>query len=133
MQSGTPWYGQELQKELNGLQYPLYYTDFETVNPCIPRFSGMRPYDQLPFQWSVHVQRESGAAPEHFEYLATDQSDPRPAFISALCDALGDCGSIVVYHQQFECPPKLQPRSETGRFWWSRREYDYRLGTARRP
>ena len=41
-------------------------------------------------------------SPEHFEFLATDTSDPRPAFISALCDVLGDRGSIVVYHQQFE-------------------------------
>jgi predicted RecB family nuclease len=102
VQSGTPWYGPELQKELNGLQYPLCYTDFETVNPCIPRFSGMRPYDQLPFQWSVHLQRQPGAAPEHFEFLASDASDPRSAFISTLCDVLGSRGSIVVYHQQFE-------------------------------
>jgi hypothetical protein len=43
------------------------------------------------------VQRQPGAAPEHFEFLATDKSDPRPAFISALCDSLGDRGSIVVY------------------------------------
>jgi len=62
----------------------------------------MRPYDQIPFQWSVHVQRQPGAAPDHFEFLATDKTDPRPAFISTLCDALGDRGSIVVYHQQFE-------------------------------
>jgi hypothetical protein len=72
------------------------------VNPAIPRFAGMRPYDQLPFQWSVHVQRQPGAAPEHFEFLATDRSDPRSAFISSLCDVLGDGGSIVVYSQQFE-------------------------------
>jgi hypothetical protein len=72
VQSGTPWYGPELQKELNGLQYPLYYTDFETVNPCVPRFAGMRPYDQIPFQWSVHVQRQPGAAPEHIEFLARE-------------------------------------------------------------
>ena len=46
--------------------------DFETVNPAIPRFPGMRPYDQLPFQWSVHVLRQPGAEPEHHEFLATD-------------------------------------------------------------
>jgi hypothetical protein len=50
----------------------------------------------------VHLQRQPGAAPEHFEFLATDTSDPRQAFISALCEALGDRGSIVVYSQQFE-------------------------------
>ena len=76
--------------------------DFETVNPAIPRFSGMRPYDHLPFQWSVHVQKQSGAAPEHLEFLATDSSDPRRTFSSSLCEALGELGSIVVYNQQFE-------------------------------
>jgi hypothetical protein len=87
---------------LKRLEYPLYFMDYETVNPAIPRFAGMRPYDHLPFQWSLHVQQQPGAAPEHFEFLATDTSDPRPAFVSALCYALGDRGSIVVYNQQFE-------------------------------
>jgi hypothetical protein len=102
VQMGEPWYSPEIGEELGKLKYPLYFTDFETVNPALPRFAAMRPYDQIPFQWSVHVQRQAGAAPEHLEFLATDRGDPRPPFISALCDALGDRGSIVVYHQQFE-------------------------------
>jgi predicted RecB family nuclease len=102
VQMGEPWYSPEIGEELGKLKYPLYFADFETVNPALPRFVGMRPYDQIPFQWSVHAQRQPGAAPEHFEFLATDTSDPRPAFISALCNTLGDRGSIVVYHQQFE-------------------------------
>lgn len=102
VQNGKPWYGPELTDKLGELKYPLYFADFETINPCIPRFPAMRPYDQIPFQWSVHVQRLPGAAPEHFEFLTTDRSDPRQAFISSLCDVLGDHGSIVVYSQQFE-------------------------------
>jgi len=102
VQMRKPWFSPEIGEELRKLKYPLYFADFETVNPALPRFAGMRPYDQLPFQWSVHVQREQGAVPEHFEFLATDRSDPRQAFISALCDVLGDHGSIVVYSQQFE-------------------------------
>ena len=102
VQMGQPWYSPEIGEELRKLKHPLYFADFETVNPALPRFSGMRPYDQIPFQWSVHVQREPGAVPEHFEFLATDKSDPRQAFISGLCDVLGDSGSIVVYSQQFE-------------------------------
>jgi predicted RecB family nuclease len=102
VQMGEPWYSAEIGEELSKLKYPLYFADFETINPALPRFAGMRPYDQLPFQWSVHVQRQPGATPEHFEFLATDTSDPRPTFVTALCDALGDRGSIVVYHQQFE-------------------------------
>ena len=45
----------------------------------------MRPFDQLPFQWSVHVQRQPDAEPEHYEFLATDKSDPRREFITSLC------------------------------------------------
>jgi hypothetical protein len=102
VQTGKPWISPDLKDELKELSYPVYFVDFETLSPAIPRFAGMRPYDHLPFQWSVHVQRQQGEAPEHVEFLATDKGDPRPAFISALCDALGDCGSIVVYNQQFE-------------------------------
>ena len=62
----------------------------------------MRPFDQLPFQWSVHVQRQPEAELDHYEFLSTDSSDPRRGFITSLCGALGKSGSIVVYSQQFE-------------------------------
>jgi predicted RecB family nuclease len=97
VQTGQPWFSAELGKELESLKYPLYFADFESVNPAIPRFSGMRPFDQLPIQWSVHVQRQPDAEPEHYEFLATDRSDPRHEFISSLRRALGETGSIVVY------------------------------------
>jgi len=102
MQTGQPWFSADLKTEFEGLKYPVYFMDFETVNPAIPRFVGMHPYDHLPFQWSVHVQRQPDATPEHLEFLATDGGDPRTAFICSLCEALGDCGSIVVYNEQFE-------------------------------
>ena len=57
----------------------------------------MRAYDQLCFQWSLHVQREPGATPEHHEFLAPDATDPRREFITSLCNALGESGNIVVY------------------------------------
>jgi predicted RecB family nuclease len=97
VQTGEPWFSDELREVLSGLKYPLHFADFETVNPAIPRFAGMRPYDQLPFQWSVHVQRESGAALEHYEFLAGDRNDPRREFITSLCAVLGENGSIIVY------------------------------------
>jgi len=102
MQTGQSWFSADLKGELESLKYPLYFMDFETVNPAIPRFVGMHPYDHIPFQFSVHVQQEPGVAPKHFEFLAMDNGDPRPAFISSLCEALGDRGTIVVYNEQFE-------------------------------
>lgn len=103
MQTRQPFFSPDLKREFESLKFPLCFMDFETVNPAIPRFSGMRPYDHLPFQWSIHVQRQPGDAPEHFEFLAVDGGDPRTPFISSLCEALGDSnGSIVVYNEQFE-------------------------------
>src|ERR1035441_4576491 len=72
VQNGKAWYGPELVQELKALKYPLYFMDFETLNPAIPRFQGMRPYQQIPFQWSVHVLRNPGAEPEHYEFLAAN-------------------------------------------------------------
>jgi predicted RecB family nuclease len=97
VQTGEPWFNPELGVALESLRYPLYFADFESVNPAVPRFPGMRPYDQLPFQFSVHSQKEPGATLEHREFLTTDASDPRREFISSLCHALGESGSIVVY------------------------------------
>ena len=86
VQTGEPWFSAELAAELSKLDYPIYFADFETVNRAIPRFAGMRAYEQLPFQWSVHVQRQPGAGTEHFEFLAKDASDHRREFISSLCE-----------------------------------------------
>jgi predicted RecB family nuclease len=108
VQSGEPWFSEELGKELECLKYPLYFMDFESVNPAIPRFAGMRPFDQLPFQWSLYVLREHNAEPEHYEFLSANSDDPRREFVSSLCIALGDDGSIVVYNQQFESQRLLE-------------------------
>lgn len=97
VQTGEPWFSPGLRDALAGLSYPLYFCDFETVNRAIPPFAGMHPFDHLCFQYSVHVVREPGALPEHFEFLATDTSDARREFIASLCAALGESGSIVVY------------------------------------
>ena len=103
VQTSDPWYDVEgLKAALAGLRYPLFFMDFETANRAIPRFAGMRPYDHLPFQWSVHIPRAQEAKAEHFEFLATDHRDPRREFISSLCATLGERGSIVVYNAAFE-------------------------------
>jgi predicted RecB family nuclease len=103
VQTGGPWFDHEgLKAELAKLEYPLFFMDFESVNPCVPLFAGMRPYDHVPYQWSVHVQSHPGAQPQHYEFLAMDAGDPRRFFITSLCNVLGENGSIIVYNQQFE-------------------------------
>jgi hypothetical protein len=100
VQTGEAWFSADLRVEFESLKYPLYFTDFETINPAIPRFPGMRPYDHLPFQWSVHVQSQPGATAKHFEFLAMDGGDPPAVFMASLCEALGERGTIVVENPQ---------------------------------
>jgi predicted RecB family nuclease len=100
--SGCPWFGPELSDALSTLKYPLYFMDFETFYPALPRHKGMWPYGHIPFQWSVHVREKPGATLRHHEFLADDATDPRLRFLETLLDVLGTTGSIVVYNQQFE-------------------------------
>jgi Domain of unknown function(DUF2779) len=102
VKTGRAWFAKELSRALVKLEYPLYFMDFETLSPALPRFAGMRPYDHIPFQWSVHVQREPGGDLEHFEFLAENGDDPRPAFLESLAEALEKRGHIVVYSKSFE-------------------------------
>lgn len=89
------------QAFLRELVYPLWFLDFETYMPGLPIFAGMRPWQQIPFQWSLHVQEEDGSV-RHEEFLKADGSDPRRAFAEALLAAVRESGSIVVYNKGME-------------------------------
>jgi len=83
--------------------YPHYYLDFETVMPTIPIWQGTGPYDQIPFQYSLHVIREEGAEAEHYGYLHhPDGSDPRPALIEHMLQHIGEEGTVWAYNKSFE-------------------------------
>ncbi len=83
------------------LVYPLWFMDFETYMPGLPIFSGTRPWQQIPFQWSLHVQEVDGSV-RHAEFLKADGCDPRREFAQALVAAVGDTGSVVVYNKGME-------------------------------
>jgi hypothetical protein len=87
---------------LDRLEYPLYFMDFETINPALPLFEETSPYQQVPFQFSVHIVPECGADPIHFSFLADGAGDPRPAFMAELIDSIGPNGSIIAYNAAFE-------------------------------
>jgi hypothetical protein len=90
-----------IRRELEGLQFPLYFLDFETDNPAVPRFAGMHPYGQVPFQFSCH-RLAAGGDLGHFEYLHEEPGDPRPPLARALGQALGPTGTLVAYNAPFE-------------------------------
>jgi hypothetical protein len=90
-----------IASRLQTWQRPLAFLDFEAVGLAVPRYTGTRPYEPVPFQFSLHVVEAAG--PRHEAYLHADDDDPRPAVAARLVQALrGHVGAVVVYNQTFE-------------------------------
>lgn len=85
-----------LVRELDGITWPVYHLDFETIAPALPLWPGTRPYQTVPFQYSVHVQDTNGRI-EHREYLHEGADDPRRALATRLVADLGESGSVAHY------------------------------------
>ena len=85
-----------LALELTSLAWPIYHLDFETVAPALPLWPGTRPYQTVPFQYSVHVQHPDGPV-EHREYLHRGTADPRRPLAERLLADLGTTGSVLHY------------------------------------
>ena len=93
-----------IKEFLDDLEYPLYFMDFETMNPVVPFFDNSRPYQQIPFQYSVHYLKSKGDEVKHFEFLAEakEEVDSRIPFIENLIKVVKNSGDILVYNIAFE-------------------------------
>lgn len=87
---------------LGGLRYPLYFLDFETVQPAVPIYRGTKPWQQVPTQFSVHWLDEPGGDLRHAEFLADHAGDPRRGVAEALCDAIPMGSCTLAYNMAFE-------------------------------
>jgi len=87
---------------LDTLEYPLYFLDFETINPAIPAYDHSRPFEALPFQYSLYIVKDKNAEPERHAYLAPGDKDPREEILKQLKTLLGSSGSVIAYNAIFE-------------------------------
>jgi predicted RecB family nuclease len=94
--SGEELVAPGLADELRSFARPAWYMDFETGNPAIPLYLGTRPYQRIPFQWSLHHDDGAGGL-RHFEFLADCRTDPRRAFAETLLEAVASDGPVIVY------------------------------------
>ena len=94
---------ENISEELDGLEFPLYFLDYETFPAAIPRFDGFSPYNQIPFQYSLHILKNTEDEPEHKDFLYTEKNDPSEAFVKSLQSHIGPKGSVIVWHKDFEC------------------------------
>lgn len=88
---------------LDTLSYPLYFLDFETVQPVIPEYIGTKPYSQIPFQYSLHYIEKEGGELKHKEFLAESGTDPRRALAERLCEDIPLNVCVTAYNKGFEC------------------------------
>lgn len=91
----------KLQVFLAQLQYPIYHLDFETYQQAIPEFDGCRPYEQIPFQYSLHIEYADGHL-EHKEFLAKEGTDPRRALAESLVKDIPADAFAMAYNMSFE-------------------------------
>lgn len=88
---------------LDTLSYPIYFLDFETTQAVIPEYEGIKPYQQIPFQYSLHYIEYEGGPLLHKEFLAESGTDPRRAIAERLCEDIPQNVCVTAYNKGFEC------------------------------
>jgi hypothetical protein len=91
-----------ITKAISQWEWPLYFFDFETLMPAIPRYNGAAPYTEVPFQFSCHVWESPLHNVQHFEHLHLDSSDPREGIAQAIVEGFGAVGSVLSYNASVE-------------------------------
>ena len=92
-----------IREFLDTLSYPLYFLDFETMMPVIPKYIGTKPYQQITFQYSLHYIEEEDGELKHKEFLAESGPDPRRALAEQLCKDIPMNVCVTAYNKGFEC------------------------------
>lgn len=92
-----------VKKFLDTLSYPLYFLDFETMQSVIPQFDGTKPYQQIPFQYSLHYIENKGGEVKHKEFLAVSGENPLRKIAESLCKDIPENVCVLAYNKSFEC------------------------------
>ncbi|MBW2504305.1 MAG: DUF2779 domain-containing protein [Deltaproteobacteria bacterium] len=93
---------QAVDEFLQTLWYPICFLDFETFSYPIPLFDNCRPYQQIPFQYSMHVRYSENSKLEHYNYLAPPSIDPRRELTETLLNVVPEGACVLTYNQAFE-------------------------------
>src|SRR3989338_2488573 len=102
-QSGKEYIDKKgISEFLETMQYPLAFLDYETYPSAIPKYNRYRPYQQIPFQFSLHVIESPESESVHYDFIYTDQDCPDEYFSQALKKHIPKTGSVIVWNQRFE-------------------------------
>lgn len=92
-----------INKFLSTLSFPLYFLDFETMQPILPQFDGTKPYQQIPFQYSLHILENENGELQHKEFLAESGTNPLRSIAESLCENIPKDVCTLAYNKKFEC------------------------------
>lgn len=93
---------QAIEEFMRKTEYPISFIDYETFPSALPRFDGYSPYNQIPFQFSLHILESENTEPKHFEFLFTKNTKPDLDFLEALEKHLPKTGSLISWNKSFE-------------------------------
>jgi hypothetical protein len=99
--SRKPYIANDLGRSLDAFGPPACYLDFEAMMPPIPLYEGTRPYQTIPFQWSLHTIGGNGLL-DHKEFLADGVNDPRRQFAETVIDALARSDDRIIVYSAYE-------------------------------
>lgn len=93
---------QGVKEFLDTLWYPLYFLDFETMQLGVPQYKKSKPYQPIPFQYSLHYIEHKGGEVKHKEFLATHEKDPRKQVAKSLYNDIPENACVLAYNKFFE-------------------------------
>ncbi len=91
-----------IERELSVISYPIYFLDYETYPAAVPVFDGCYPFQQVPFQYSLHILDAPDTKLRHKEFLHTEVGNPMESLAKRLREDIGDEGSVIVWNKKFE-------------------------------
>lgn len=93
----------EIATRIASWSYPLHFLDYETFSYAIPQFEGVRPFQQMCFQYSLHTIEKPGGELKHSQFLSRGSDDPPRAMAESLRKAMSDgIGTVLVWYEGFE-------------------------------
>lgn len=93
----TEWFKPGFKTLLQSYKYPLHFIDFETSTSAVAYHKGMRPYEQIAFQWSCHTIDKPGAEPRHAEWINLEEAFPSFEFAESLRKQISNEGTIFMW------------------------------------
>lgn len=91
-----------LKADLKNLQWPVSYLSFNSLNPAVPLWNGVRPYQKVVFQYQLAKQKDLNSKIIYTNYLHHNEENPSLSLAENLAKEFCAKGSVLCYHKAFD-------------------------------